>query len=133
MKPSIEYLTGWFDGEGCIRVNKLHGGKHHVLTVSVNQTYFPILHEVMSLYGGTVGEYWHPKDRKPVTNWNCGNRMAEKFLQDIYPYLHEKKEQAWLGLEFREQCFNHKTSGPITEEDYALREGFALALSLAKR
>ena len=129
---STEYVAGWFDGEGCIHVSE---DKYtSTLHVIVGQAYRPILEEVLLKYGGHISKERSRENHKTIWQWSCKSKLAEAFLADIYPFLHEKKKQAWLALEFRAQCFvvQHGPYRPVTDEEHALRRGFALAIKLEK-
>lgn len=138
MNPlSPQYVAGFFDGEGCIIVAKDSGARHnkrpsYVLRVDVANTDYRVLEMLQREFGGNIARS-HGKNR-PCYNWQVNAQLAKKFLEWVRPYLTVKAEQAWLALEFMSQRGLGGGKGrPLTEEDYALREGYYLALQNAKR
>lgn len=124
--PSLDYLAGYFDGEGYIGILPPNKTNKHRLRVSVGNTYLPILEEFKNRFGGYI-TITNRGINKPVHYWTCSDQIAKNFLQEIYPLLKEKQSQAWLGLEFMAQKTN-----PVTQEESALRDGFMYAIKMAK-
>ena len=89
---SPEYLAGFIDGEGCIRIN---GGSTPY--VSVTNKSLPVLLAIQAVYGGNVRHCGSGAFRHETT----GDR-ALHILRSIQPYLREKLPQAELVLRFRE-------------------------------
>ena len=140
MALPIEYVAGFLDGEGCIVVHKAAATDNGRVTprydlhVSAYQCSRKVLDQLATQFGGAV--YSHQRSNRPAMrdswSWKITGVAANKFLEIIYPHLVEKKSQAWLGLEF----FANKTGsrGPkVSDEQVAIREGFYLALQIAKR
>lgn len=52
------YFAGFFDGEGCVRVDKaihkLNNRYSYSLAVSFGNTYVPTLYEMKKLFGGSI-------------------------------------------------------------------------------
>jgi len=102
MRPELSddecnaYVAGFIDGEGCIRVTN-----DSSLLVTVSNTYLPILLNLKDRYGGSVGlQKGAHGNCRPAYHWDiCGDRAAD-FLWTIGPYLIEKRDQAYLALEF---------------------------------
>ena len=138
MALSLDYVAGFFDGEGCIVIHKgkLDNGRvtpRYDLIVSAYQCTRLVLDQLKEQFGGNV--YTHSRSNRPAMrtswSWKVSGQVAEKFLQQVYPRLVEKKDQAWLGLEFMQQKIgSHGTK--VSDEQLALRHGFYLALQLAK-
>ena len=100
--PSKEYIAGFFDGEGCIRVAHNRKDSGSGIHVFITNTFKPILDQIQSLYGGRVSlrSKSNPKHRT-CYQWRISNRIqALVFLSDMEPLLIEKKAQARLGIEF---------------------------------
>lgn len=88
------YISGFFDAEGMIRLEE-DGSP----TVSIKQTYRPVLDNINSIFNGTVSKHSPPKDRrKQAFRWRILHDDTIRFLQFIYPSLIEKKKQAELML-----------------------------------
>src|SRR5690348_10748961 len=103
MNISLEYIAGFFDGEGCVRAvlakNRENAAGLHVF---ITNTYLPILKHFEQRFGGTVSlrNVENPK-HKTTYQWRISNRKGIKnFLEQISPFLIEKKEQALLALEY---------------------------------
>jgi len=64
--------------------------------------------------------------------WDIAARKSAGFIKDVLPYLNIKQQQAEYGLEFQAliSARNKRKYGP---EDWALREGYKLALSQMKQ
>lgn len=103
MDASIEYLAGFFDGEGCIRAVLAKDKKNAAgLHIFITNTYLPILTLFEQKFGGTTSlrNISNPK-HKAAYQWRMSSRKEIKnFLQQIEPHLIEKKEQAILALEY---------------------------------
>lgn len=103
MNASIEYIAGFFDGEGCIRATVAKDGKNASgLHVFITNTYFPILSMFEQKFGGTTSlrNNSNPK-HKATYQWRMSSRKEIKnFLEQVEPYLIEKREQALLALEY---------------------------------
>lgn len=104
---SLEWLAGFFDGEGSIGVygrnnDKGKKFKYYVLAVSLAQSGKVgklICDKLQSIYGGSV--YLNSKTKKPQWKWNISADKAQQFLYSIKPYLINKKEEAELGFVFQ--------------------------------
>lgn len=104
MKPSIDYLAGFFDGEGCININDGYDTSYYLLHVSVSNTQRKALEPYEQFFGGSIGK---PRkngispNAKPIHKWSIDSAIAEEFIEEIIPYLILKKPQAELALYFR--------------------------------
>lgn len=99
LKAEPAYMAGFFDGEGCIRVNKtLSRGVicyHLIATVANNDR--SILDSYKEIYGGDVRK----KGKRECFSWSLFNKnIIEKFLLDILPYLVVKREEALAAMEY---------------------------------
>ena len=121
---NIEYVAGFFDGEGSVSIF-IYSKKYHRLCVSVAQRGEHWLEPFREIWGGQVTSKGSGKNRKRECHqWQVVMNDAEKFLQDVLPYLKVKKAQAVLALEFRNKCRNI-SRGKITPEMFDLRESNA--------
>jgi len=103
----VAYLAGVFDGEGTVGFYFMKGtGRtglgQWVISTSVSMCCKEVLEEFVEVFDGKI----YPCNRKggvrPVYNWQLKVSRVEPFLQDIIPYLIEKKEQALLAIEIRD-------------------------------
>ena len=126
---SNQYAAGFFDGEGYVGIvkGKTHPKPVYTLETSLNNTSKEILDLFAQTYVGRVCA--KPGGiNKPLFYWYARGQKAVSFLQQVEPLLVDKKVQAWLGLEYYAQTKLYDKSGYME----ALREGFYLALRLAK-
>ena len=126
--PSTEYLADHFDGEGCITLST-----KGALELNMSHTYLPVLEQYQRRFGGSIcRQNNRPEGNKPIWRWKLVSQQAARALETLRPFLQEKAVQAWLGLEFMAQ----RTAGmghPPSDEERALRNGYYLALQIAKR
>jgi hypothetical protein len=134
---SIEYLAGYFDGEGTIGIQKRVGSKHrsnattsYQLTIKVANTYKPMLLEFQQRFGGHIAARGISKqfpNSRPIYDWSVTGDAARAFLVQITPYLLEKRSQAELAskLPFGQN--------PHTIEEKELQETIYLEVRRLKR
>ncbi len=93
------YLSGFFDGEGCITISK-----NGSLCLGVVNTSKAVLDLFKDVLGGVV------QDRKQIVNkrqyvWRVYGDDAVWVLEIFYPYLIEKKEQAQTALTWMDKRY----------------------------
>lgn len=108
----IAYIAGIIDGEGCLALNKNKKGEYSWRArVQVTGAFHPgIFLMLRETWGGSIatasGKQCHKMRAngtpyKPKAVWRLSTRCSvTSFLQDILPFLIEKREQAKLLLEF---------------------------------
>lgn len=133
------YIAALIDGEGCILIQKTrpNGAEcspKYTLCVTVGITYEPTVRYLHNVFGGTyASKRIRVPGWKPQWVWRVSGARAVECLEVVYPYLKEKREQAWLGLEYSKQLTLTKTMKlGVPSEELALREGYYLALQWAK-
>ena len=99
-KLNLDYIAGFFDGEGCISLS-LHG-----LRVILTNTDKKILKEIQAYFnskGQITSKIRNSKDKATKPCWQLiyWNRQAEKVVVILMPYLRQKRKQAKLALEFQ--------------------------------
>jgi hypothetical protein len=94
--PSLEYLGGFFDGEGSIGIFSSS------LCARVTNTDLHVLEAFLAEWGGSIVPHTAagPK-RKECHQWKCYGQNAEDALTDLFPHLREKRMQAFMGIEYR--------------------------------
>jgi intein/homing endonuclease len=99
------YVAGVFDGEGCIYIArriKAHGKIEHALRCAVTQYIKQLVLYIQSLFVGfVITTYKNNSKGKRYYKCVVAYDKAKLFLEQIYPYLRLKKEQANLGIEFQ--------------------------------
>ena len=105
----IGWAAGIVDGEGTIMLRKTKKRQHWELRVSAGNTDPRMALHLQQMFGGAIARY-QPKgsNRKPIWHWNISDRGAEKCLRAIVTRLRLKKEQAEIGLSFRELSSQRK-------------------------
>ena len=94
--PDLQYLAGFFDGEGSIGITG------ESLCVRVVNTYRPILEKFQSAFGGVVDCHRKGDERSRLTwEWRAYGDTAAAALTALLPLLREKAPQAYLGLHYR--------------------------------
>jgi hypothetical protein len=94
--PSLDYLAGFFDAEGCITASK--GSS---IEISVSNTFKPILYEFKDRFGGDVFSNGKRKNRRhrEAFKWRIYNREdCKRVMEELIPHLHEKLPQALVAL-----------------------------------
>lgn len=99
-KPTREdwiYLAGLVEGDGCICIDNLLR-----LKLKITSTRKKMVNHLMSLYGGCIGTGKYKSSGKMFYMWTSKLSSMNEILNRIMPYLVIKKDQAELGLQFRE-------------------------------
>ena len=99
LKANPEYLAGFFDGEGCVRVNKTPSKNtisyHLIVTIANNDK--SVLDACRDIYGGDVRK----KSKGTCYSWSLFNKpKIEQFLLNSIPYLVVKRDEALAALEY---------------------------------
>ena len=99
----IGWAAGIVDGEGTIFLRKTKKRKHWELRVSAGNTDPRMSLHLQQMFGGAIRRY-QPKglNRRPIWHWSISDRGAERCLRAVFTRLRLKKEQAEIGLSFRE-------------------------------
>jgi hypothetical protein len=116
LKAEPAYLAGFFDGEGCVRINKTPNQNtisyHLIVTIANNDK--SILDSCREIYGGDV----RSKGKRNCFSWSLFNKgIIEKFLLHSLPYLVVKRDEALAALEYV-RLGNHKQCPEKREEFY---------------
>lgn len=118
IKAEPAYIAGFFDGEGCIRVNKTLSRNvicyHLILTIANNDR--SILDSCKEVYGGDV----RSKGKRNCYSWSLFNKLhIEQFFLNTLPYLVVKREEALAAVEYIR--LGHKKHCPEQREEIYLR------------
>ena len=102
MSISSEYLAGYFDGEGCVRITHTKQNRGFGIHVFITNTYLPTLQSLEEKCGGRVSlRNTKTETHRTIYQWRISNKKeALSFLLSIYPFLVEKKQQAAFAIEF---------------------------------
>ena len=105
MKITLQYIAGFFDGEGCIGIysKAYRKGTFHLSTqLTQNKTKESklLMNFLAKKFGGNISEQITlSKDIK--YNWQLGSDNAVNFLEAILPYLILKKSQAIIAINWQ--------------------------------
>lgn len=98
---SLEYVAGYFDGEGYIGVHKAtnkNGSISYGTVVTVTNSYLPMITELQQQFGGRVWTRVATEKHRTTFVWEITGKYARAFLATLLPHLNEKKPQAELAL-----------------------------------
>ena len=127
---SVEYIAGFFDGEGCIIADK----NAFTVRLIITNTQREVLDEIQKVLGGSVrSKSVVGPNRQPAWELRYGKRSTVKHILELLrPYLVVKSVEAWLALEYM-ALHDHCKSGKLrTDYDKALSYGFYLAIKGVK-
>lgn len=102
------YFAGFFDGEGCIRIDRIritsrptHYTRYQ-LKVSAAQINPKPLYMIQEQFGGAIGYQTKKSSTKhrATFQWYAWSKYACDFLVALRPYLIVKAEEADLAIEF---------------------------------
>jgi len=112
----LRWLAGYMDGEAYFGVNANRG-----IVISIANTHKPSLDYIQSALGGAV--YAHNKTKtslkphwRPQYRWQILGKRAAEVSQLVLPYLHEKKEQAKLLVQYYDLGYGRSVVKNITPE-----------------
>jgi hypothetical protein len=105
---SKEYIAGFFDGEGCIRIHVIKSSRarpQYQLEASISQKRREVLDLVSAQYGGVVRK--ERQGKYICYRLTLSGLASEKLLRDILPYMVVKKKEAETALEYRETAVGY--------------------------
>lgn len=139
----LAWAAGFFDGEGHVGIKRSHERRKCGIYMSLNlvvtvaNTHAPTIAKFMQIVGVSGNTCVYP-DRRPENKRNrilytarFSANHAYIVLKLLLPYLVTRKEQAEVGIAFRETFTTRKGRGkghPIPPDVLELREQFALQL-----
>jgi hypothetical protein len=92
------YLSGHFDGEGCVRFRQKHSTFSPTVIASI--CHKPTLLLYQSYYGGSVTKSLNKNGNKEIYTWRLvGFTDLYNLFKSIVPFSIEKKEQLQICLE----------------------------------
>ena len=144
MELDIRYVSGLFDADGWITINKWqHPGRNYTryqLFVGVGQVYYPLIRQLKDQFGGLLHRNDSAHKRKSSCRicymWRLSSKDAASFLAQIEPWLVVKKPQAQLAIELQRHITKHasdfKYRPHLREELYAYRENVRAKMKALK-
>lgn len=141
MKLSIEYLAGFFDGEGCINIYARNNGRQFRIRLMLANTHVGVLREIQAHFGGSIMSPQMPKSEKHKPRYQLvwrGNNAVE-LLREMEPFSIVKIDEIRLILcEFVPQMGTRTRSGKggghfYPESVIDIRRDIKVRLSALKR
>lgn len=134
---SLEYLAGFFDGEGCVCTGRKKNGTPW-LSVSVTQLarHRVVLEEFQRRWGGAIIPQKTRPHHRPCLFWRAITKGGVGALIEMLPYLQVKRRQAILGIRLGKLAAHNVVKGrghKIQPRDLALRIQIAERISLLNR
>lgn len=102
---SLEYIAGFFDGEGSIGIYHRKGRGFHLRTQLVqnhSQNMIEIYNYLVENYGGNLSSSISITGKQKL-NWQLNADKAVRFLNDICPHLRLKQDQALIAIDWQNQ------------------------------
>jgi len=132
---NIQYIAGFFDGEGCIiafkRNDSAKGHGYYRCEISITNTNKKLLQIISQNIDGII--YKHDKkpipNRKPCYTLRLSSKKSYFALCELSPYLIDKKEQAEIALEYLEYKFTWANQC----KDYKIDEYYVKQIQQLKR
>lgn len=135
----VGYLAGILDGEGSVSLKKIKPNKHRKTpgyegAVTLGMVYEEIVQLFVDRYGGTIRVERVP-NRRPIYRYaKVGNEGVRNILEELTPYLIEKRERAEMLLEFYDSIDTKRYFAEdgkrlrTSEKELSLREDFYLRM-----
>jgi len=128
-EESVQYMAGFFDGEGCVTIAKA-SERRHWLQIRVGGVDAGTLEWVRENFGGCIGKQRRYSERhRQAWYWQLQASGAGKFLTEILRYSVIKRPQIEIGLRFRKECAKAPGANHLTEAELQRREFFKQKLS----
>jgi hypothetical protein len=115
--PSVEYLAGYWDGEGCFS-SSISDRKAPRFVVTLSSTNENIVCAFKERFGGSVTSYEpdNPNHSK-FWRWSTGGGNARTFAETLLPHLREKQEQCRIFIDAVSYKQQHLTKNSYTEHE----------------
>lgn len=102
---NIGYFAGFFDAEGYVgigRTKRSYGTYTYKLDLLISNTNYPVLLTFKNLFGGNIRDTNEKRsNRRQCWQWQIYSNKSLPFLEMIYMYTIEKKEQIEKAVEFQ--------------------------------
>ena len=111
-----QWLAGFIDGEGCLQLSRLR--KSIFPRIIITNTNKEILEDIQKKYGGDIKSVQLKDNWKKSHYYRVSWAQCLKLLDDIYPYLKLKIEQANTIFAWRKIRLNGKTVTSEKRKEY---------------
>lgn len=126
------YAAGFFDGEGCIRIECQ--GRHRLwrLSATVSQNNPLPLLELQKFWGGCLSKRKPSRRGRGHYEWRLNSAQVARFLRHARPFLIVKAKEADIALEFQADM-RQTGKGGLTPDQLRRRNEWREQISAAKR
>lgn len=131
LPTDVAYSAGLFDGEGSVGIYKF--GMDYRVLVQFGMTDLAPLEKMAALWGSRPHQVRRKFGETKVWHWKLYGGNAKFMLQQMLPYLTNKKPQALLALEFFETVGQRGKKSHMTQEVRDLRESLRIRMQGLKR
>lgn len=124
-RASLEWMAGFFDGEGWLDVHKTTTTKGYTtwqLRAAITNTDRQLLEDFLEAFGGHIYRRKKVKTHHRETfTWVVGNEIALPFLKVMLPHVRAERNKARiaLGIEFQTQ---KRRGGHRAKDGYSARQ-----------
>lgn len=114
---SVEYLAGYWDGEGCFSSN-IPDERPPKFSVSLSSTNECIVRTFKERFGGSISSYEpdNPNHSK-WWRWETSGGNARTFAETLLPHLREKQEQCRIFIDAISYKQQKLTKNSYTEHE----------------
>lgn len=128
----LAWAAGFFDGEGCVQINKkytkyvtkkrgLVRRYTYSLSVSAGNMDLRPLRKLIDMFGGGIAEQ-RTKEGKFYYQWKTEAKKASSALTLMLPYMMVKKEISQMGVDF--QNLKRARGNKLSEEELDVYDGY---------
>ena len=125
MPISLEYLAGYFDGEGCICFLNKPDHKYAQLSMQIGAADRATLELFADFFGGVVKADPASSGKRLIWRWGRYTTKAQAALKQLLPYLIAKRPVAELALQV---TYESKKGVPLSSEEVVTRARVAQAV-----
>lgn len=114
-RNTLSYIAGFFDGEGSIYIS---GSKRQLfLGISITNTDLSVLQYIQKIIGGKISKSPDSRENtKKLFRLRLYSQEAKQILIELLPFLHTKKQQAYLVIEFQNDICRGKSTLTFTQK-----------------
>lgn len=130
---SLEYVAGFFDGEGSVSIirkgQRKDGKLFYGLVIQLTSSSTISVSKLQKQFGGGLYKESHKDRRRVYYKWMIEGKKAQSFLEQILPYLQMKNRQAEIGITYQQTVLPSIGSrGKRTDETYEMQTKLREAL-----
>lgn len=129
------YIAGFIDADGCVSIRFNREKRSFGAAIIVVQKELRLLEMFKEEFGGILNTTHQNKSNRTYYRWYIQGKALTKLINQILPYIVDKKEQCMIALEatkHQEECgrgrYRKGSIGtqPLSKQDLNLRENLWL-------